>query len=146
MFYLIAFLCGILINVQLILNAQLGKKIGLINSTFISFAIGLMLLLGKLFFTDTVFEFDKIGTVPIIFFTGGFLAIFINVASNYLVPKLPLIYSTIFTFLGQMISGMIIDYFTGFTFSLTKISGYVLVVIGIFSIVYINYKEKIGNS
>ena len=45
-----------------------------------------------------------------------------------------------------MISGMIIDYFTGFTFSLTKISGYVLVVIGIFSIVYINYKEKIGNS
>lgn len=141
MFYIIAFFCGILINIQLLLNAELGKKVGLIQSTFINFGSALFILILGTFTLKTSLDFGHLKNVPLIFFTGGFLAIIINLASNYLIPKLPLIYSTIFTFLGQMVTSLFIDYLTGFRFSLTKLSGYGLVILGIFYIVYMDYKE-----
>lgn len=141
MYYFLAFLSGIIITVQLITNARLSKTVGMIKATYINFLVAVIILGIQVTFIKNLINFDKLPFVPAIYYLGGFLAIIITIASNFLIPKLPLIYSTIFTFLGQMITSLIIDYFIGFRFSLTKISGFVLVVIGIFSIIYIDYKS-----
>lgn len=142
MYYFLAFFSGLVITIQLITNAELTKRVGMIKATFINFLVAITILAVQVIFIKNLVNFDKINLVPNIYYLGGFLAITVTIGSNFLIPKLPLIYSTIFAFLGQMITSLAIDYFTGFKFSITKISGFLIVIIGIFSIIYIDYKEK----
>jgi len=85
------------------------------------------------------FEFMK--NLPIFYYLGGILAILVTLASNFLIPKLPLIYSTIFVFVGQMCGGVTLDYFAGYTFGIVKILGFVCVSTGILSLIYLDYKK-----
>lgn len=143
MFYILAFTCGVLINFQLITNSELSKKIGLINATFINFLIATILLFIQKMFIDSVLDFTNFKEIPLIIFAGGFIGVIITVTSNYIIPKLPLIYSTIFTFFGQMLASIFIDYFMDYRFNTYKIIGLILITGGINLVVYFEYKEHI---
>ncbi|WP_319370858.1 DMT family transporter [uncultured Ilyobacter sp.] len=142
MFFLLAFLTGGIINIQLICNSSLAKKIGLINSTFINFFVAfIFLFIYKAVKLDTSIHFD-ISEVPLIFFSGGLLVIIITLLANFLIPKLPLLYSTIFTFLGQIITSLILDSFYGYNFQLNKLIGISFIFTGILYIISYDYLKK----
>ncbi|WP_319205362.1 DMT family transporter [uncultured Ilyobacter sp.] len=142
MFFLLAFLTGVVINIQLICNSTLAKKIGLINATFINFFLAFIFLFIYKAIKFEPFNFSNISHVPFVFFSGGLLVIIITLLANFLIPKLPLIYSTIFTFLGQIIASLILDSIYGFQFPLGKLVGISFIFTGILYLIAYDYMEK----
>ncbi|WP_320046353.1 DMT family transporter [uncultured Ilyobacter sp.] len=142
MFFLLAFLTGIVINIQLICNSSLAKKIGLINATFINFFLAFVFIFIYKAVNFDLYNFSNISDIPFIFFSGGLLVIIITLLANFLIPKLPLIYSTIFTFLGQIITSLILDSIYGYQFPLSKLMGISFIFTGILYIIAYDYLEK----
>ena len=142
MFFLLAFLTGVIINIQLICNSSLAKKIGLINATFINFSIAfIFLFMYKAVRLDLSHHYE-ISEVPLVFFSGGILVIIITLLANFLIPKLPLLYSTIFTFLGQITASLILDSVYGYHFPMNKLIGISFIFTGILYIIMYDYLEK----
>jgi len=142
MFYLLAFISGIIITIQLTINSELTKKIGMIKATFSNFLLAVCILLVLSFFMKNSLNFDSMKNVPLFYYLGGALAISVTLASNFLIPKLPLIYNTIFVFVGQMCGGLTLDYLGGYTFGIVKILGFICVTTGILSLIYMDYKKE----
>jgi|GEM_PF-1519127 len=142
MFFLVAFLTGVVINIQLVCNSSLSKKIGLINATFINFFVAFVVLFIYRAYKFDFYNFSNISDIPFVFFSGGLLVIIITLLANFLIPKLPLIYSTIFTFLGQIIASLILDSIYGYYFPISKLVGISFIFTGILYIIAYDYVEK----
>lgn len=143
MYYLLALLSGIVITMQLTINSELSKKIGLINATFINFLIAFIILFLPFIFQNNIESYATFTKLPFHLYLGGALAITVTLASNYLIPKIPLIYSTIFVFLGQMAASLLVDYMSGYNFSFNKIIGISLISFGILSLICFDFKKTI---
>lgn len=141
MYYSLALLSGIIITLQLTINSELSKKIGLINSTFANFFTAFILLVFPFILQKNINSHILYSQLPLYLYLGGSIAITVTLASNYLIPKIPLIYSTIFVFLGQMSASLLVDYISGYTFSFSKIIGISFISIGIISLICFDYKK-----
>lgn len=130
---LLAFLAGASIVVARIINANLARKIGLFQGTIINYITGLslasifFLILGdKTHFGDDIFR-----GIPFWAYLGGLVGIMVVMLSSYLTHKVSSFYMTLFVFIGQLVFGMIIDYFGHIDVSLGKIVGGTLVLTGL---------------
>ncbi len=135
MYFLVAFLAGISVVIARMLNAVLSSKIGVFEATFYNFLSGL--IFSVLIFTG-IFAVGKSTLVgvsftgfPLYFYIGGLLGLAITALSNIFIPKVSAFYFTLFMFTGQLVSGMILDYLLYQDFSLGKLIGCILVVIGL---------------
>ncbi len=135
MYLLVAFLGGISVVISRILNAVLAKKIGVFEATFFNFFTGLVLsiliftamfLIGKSPVEGVTFT-----GFPFYFYLGGLFGLALTALSNIFIPKVSAFYFTLFMFTGQLISGMILDYIMYADFSIGKLIGCVLVVLGL---------------
>lgn len=144
MFYLLAFIAGALINFQLICNSSLAEKIGVINSAFINFLIAFISLSLYMVTRQEIYTSMNFSNIPPIFYAGGVLAIVITLLSNFLIPKLPLVQSTVLTFFGQLFTGVVIDRLFGYDFPMKKLIGISLIFTGIMYIIVYDYLEKKG--
>ena len=80
-------------------------------------------------------------------YLGGLVGVGVVVLSTYLTPKISTFYLTIFIFLGQLFTGVIIDYFILDEFSIGKIFGGILVLIGVvYNLVLDNKKVAMETS
>ncbi len=134
-YLLVAFLGGISVVISRVMNATLSKKIGVFEATFYNFLTGLLLsiliftgmfLLGK----STLVGVEFTG-FPLYFYLGGLFGLAITALSNIFIPKVSAFYFTLFMFTGQLISGMMLDYFLYADFSIRKLVGCILVVTGL---------------
>ncbi|MBM7621528.1 transporter family-2 protein [Bacillus tianshenii] len=109
-FVLIAFLGGILGGIQAPVNSQLGKKIGSLEASFVSFFIGtLFLLLLTTFFGKG--NLMQLPHVPKWQLVGGFLGACFVTFVIMAVPKIGVALTIISLIIGQMIVSMVIDHF-----------------------------------
>lgn len=134
MFYvIIALLAGVSVVISRMVNYKLAEKIGLLQSTFFNYVVGLVfsiviLLLSKELFTSTIPHLTPIQTFV---YLGGVLGVIVVMLSSYMTPRISSFYLTLFIFIGQLFTGGIIDYFTLGQFSLGKIIGGILVLAGL---------------
>lgn len=131
-YIILAFLCGGLTIISMIINANLGKKVGVFQGGFINYSVGLsvtLILILLLKFTGN-FEVSYFNGIPFYAFLGGFIGVMVVVASNTVIPKIPAVYSTILIFIGQIFTGIIIDYFRAGSISFGKILGGVIIIGG----------------
>lgn len=146
MFYMLpAVFGGILIVISRIINSNLATKIGVLQGTFFNFISGLLLsfiffIINKETIPHSNLDFN---TVPLWAYFGGFVGLLIVVLSNYMTPKVPVFYLTLFMFVGQLFTGIIIDYFTSNKFSFGKIVGGLLVLIGLIYNLFLDKKEQL---
>lgn len=137
---LLAMLGGVLTTLSMIVSSALGKKIGLIQSTIIHYIGG---LIGGVFILSTsapsIIELSK---MPLYIFLGGIMGVIVVYISNIVIPKIPVVYSTLLMFSGQMICAIIIDTIIIGEFSLKKLLGAIIVVLGIFYNSKIDEKEN----
>ena len=118
---LLAVLGGILTTLSMVVSSTLGKKIGLIQSTIIHYIGGLIggvfILIGlgsKI--APSITEMSK---MPFYIFLGGLIGIIVVYTSNIVIPKIPVVYSTLLMFSGQMLCAIIISIHTAIIISTT---------------------------
>lgn len=130
-YIVLAFITGILVLLSMIVNSSLAEKAGVFQGTFINFLVGavcavflVLIVEGKI---ESINNFTK---YPAWYYLGGFIGVMVVAISNIIIPKIPTIYSTLLIFIGQLFTGIILDYFTGVEVSKGKIIGGILILLG----------------
>ncbi|MBU5485270.1 DMT family transporter [Clostridium sp. MSJ-11] len=142
---MIAFITGALVILSMVINSSLGKKIGVLQGTFINYIVGLIgiavVLLIKYGGIDI--PFGDLQKVPLWAYLGGAIGVIVVATSNIIIPKIPTIYSTLLIFIGQLGTGIVIDYLTMNVVSKGKIIGSILILLGLVYNFYIDKKELV---
>ena len=134
MFYIfIAALSGVSTVISRIINANLSTKIGMYQSTFYNFLTGLLFSILTLLFSKESFSdcLPILTAIPITAYLGGLVGVASISMSNLIAPKISAFYMAILVFVGQLFVGIVIDYFTLGEFSIAKVIGGLIVVIGL---------------
>lgn len=143
-FVLIAIFGGAAIVFSRIFNAQLAAAVGLVEGSFYNYLTGLIgsLMLG--FFTGEIWQAAQtvgLNEVPLWAYTGGLIGLIVVLMSSALTPKMSNLYLTLFIFLGQIGSGLIIDFFLEGVLSPGKLLGGLLVLSGLSYNLYLDQKS-----
>lgn len=145
LYIILAVLCGSITIVAMIINSHLAKKIGVLQGTLINYIVGLLstivlIIIVKNYVDLSVASFSMI---PLWAFLGGLLGVIVVSASNIIIPKIPTIYTTLLIFIGQLFTGILIDYFIVGFVSKGKIIGGLLILLGLIYNSSIDKKELI---
>lgn len=133
---MIAVICATLSGITIVLsrsiNGVLSQRLGPYQSTFFNYFTGfitsliLLLLVGFPYLhVINIASLDN----PIIFI-GGAIGVFNILILNIIVLKVSPIQLTLITFIAQLISGMILDFCFYQMFSIQKIIGCLIVILG----------------
>ena len=133
MYITLAILAGVSIVLSRIVNYVLADKIGLFQGTFFNYLTGfigsfiLLLISGE---TTKLFSINSYqGSWWA--YTGGIVGVGVIALSSFLSSKISALYLTLLLFVGQLFGGMILDYIVSNDFSIQKVIGGILVVIGL---------------
>lgn len=142
-YIIIAILSGVSIVLSRIINANLAERIGLFQSTFYNFLTGLMFSTIIFLFINENYDLSSLSnfTIPFYAYFGGLIGVFSITLSNYTAPKISAFYMTLLIFIGQIVTGIIIDYFLLNELSVGKIVGSLFVTIGLSYNLYIDRKS-----
>ena len=109
-FPLLALIGGVAISTQASINGGLGRKIGTIEASFVSFAIGtLALLFITIFFGKG--NLLSIGSVPKWQLTGGLLGAFYVAVMVVAVPKVGVTTTVTSVIVGQILMSAVVDHY-----------------------------------
>ncbi|MDQ0859312.1 DMT family transporter [Bacillus sp. V2I10] len=147
-YLIISILAGVSIVIARIINSNLADKIGLLEGTLINFVTGLILSLVFLLFSSEAVSFSALdlSEVPSWAYLGGAAGVIVIFLSSYLTPKVSAFYLTLFIFIGQLFTGIVIDYFALGELSQGKILGGLLVLFGLVFNLRIDRKEEMGSA
>ena len=146
MTYIFPLMVGCSIVLAMVQNGRLADYIGLKNCTLVNFLTGvtgaaILFIITKESFIS-IHEFNHI---PIFGLLGGFFGLFVVTLSTIVVAKIPVITSTMLMYIGQLVMGILIDYYRGTPLSIGKIIGCVLIVIGVYFNSYIDKKQALSD-
>ncbi len=133
-YILLSALAGVLTMTQMILNSTFATYKGPIRAAQQNFIGGLVagLLLYLLLQTDATIEAVlKTPTLPpLLLASGGLLAVFVVVATSYVVVKIPAVYSALLLSAFQVLMSLAIDTFFFDAFALPLLLGSLLMLVG----------------
>jgi bacterial/archaeal transporter family-2 protein len=131
-YIILAIIGGCLTILSMIVNSRLAGKIGVLQSTFINYVVGLLIALILAVITGSlnIVKINNFTNIPLWAFLGGFIGVMVVASSNIIIPKIPIIYSTVLIFIGQIFTGIIIDYVMKGSISKGKIIGGLLIIAG----------------
>src|ERR1035437_3192244 len=135
MMYFFAIAAGGLVVFSMVMNSQLSRSVGVFQGVFINFAVGLLTSL-LVYFLCSYFGTEVLNKniilPPWYAFFGAFLAIAVVASCNIVIPKIPVVYSAVLIFLGQIITGLILDTLISGYSDIYKVIGAVLITAGLF--------------
>ncbi len=130
MYILLTILSGFTILLSIIMLGKINQKVGLLRTTFVSFSVGTLGSILLLLFTND-FNLATLKDVPFYLYFGFIIVISITMLNGTLINKIPATYATVLVFIGQLITGIIIDYFRFNTFSIGDLLGGILIILGL---------------
>lgn len=115
------------------INSLLADKLGLLEGTFYNYITGLFLSGIFLLLSKDIANLStgSFGNLPLWAYLGGAVGVAVVALSNLVTPKISAFYLTLIMFVGQLFTGMLLDYFTSGTASIGKLIGGLLVVAGL---------------
>ena len=134
-------LSGVTIVLSRSVNGLLSKKMGAYQGTFYNYFTGfmtsliLMLVLMIVGVQHINISLDK---TNLMMYLGGIIGVF-NILI-LIVPRISPVILTLLSFIGQLVSGMMIDAFVYNMFSISKILGCLIVIAGL--VIYQLSEEK----
>lgn len=132
-YIVIAILSGFTIVTSRSINYVLADKIGMYQSTFFNYVLGLigsillLLISGETMNLFTSQSYDATWFT----YTGGLIGVFVVTLSSFLSAKVSSFYLTLLLFIGQLFTGILIDYIANGHTSIYQIIGGILVIIGL---------------
>ncbi|WP_270438117.1 DMT family transporter [Faecalibacillus intestinalis] len=136
-------LSGVTIVLSRSVNGMLSKKMGAYQGTFYNYFTGfmtsliLMLVLMIVGVQHINISLDK---TNLMMYLGGIIGVFNILILNIIVPRISPVILTLLSFIGQLVSGMVIDAFVYNMFSISKILGCLIVIVGL--VIYQLSEEK----
>ncbi|PKM49609.1 MAG: hypothetical protein CVV02_15340 [Firmicutes bacterium HGW-Firmicutes-7] len=130
MYIPIAIFSGFTVIISIIMLGSINKKVGLMPTTLVNFGAGtigsiLILLLVK------DFNIEILKNVPIYLYFGSVVVIAITMLNGTIINNIPAVYTTMLVFIGQLVAGMLIDYFRLNQFSPGDLVGGIVVLLGL---------------
>lgn len=145
-YVLLGIFAGMLTMTQMVLNSTFSRYKGSFFSARHNFLVGLLggLLFYLLFYpNETATGFSQIGTVPVLLVIGGgALAVFVLVATNIAVSRIPAIYSALILSASQILMSLAIDAAFYDKFSANLFAGAILMLAGMGGNLYADRKRK----
>jgi len=129
----LSFFAGVIIVISRTLNAKLAECTSIRISTFYNYLIGLLVAIPVclLFGRSEAFFAGIVISPKIYIYIGGIIGVCVVLLSNITVMKIPAFYLSLFMFLGQVFSGILIDMVLSQTFSPRNLTGGIFVAIGL---------------
>lgn len=134
LYILSGMLAGTTVVTSRSINANLARKIGLNSSTFFNFIVGLTVsFLVLMVLGDGMISYSKVdfSSIPSWAYIGSVLGVGVVFLSNYMAVRISAFYLTLLIFIGQLFSGVILDYFVLNSLSTGKLLGGFLVLGGL---------------
>lgn len=126
-----AVLAGVTIVLSRSVNGYLAQKTGPYLSTFFNYFTGFIVSLVILLFVGGQFiDVSTMSRQPTMFL-GGVIGVFNILILNIVVTKISPVKLTLIAFVAQLSSGMILDYCFYGIFSLNKVIGCAIVILGL---------------
>ncbi|KAJ51035.1 transporter family-2 protein [Clostridium tetanomorphum] len=143
LYIIIAFVTGGMVILSMVINSHLAKRIGVFQGTLINYVVGLLGIIIVIFTKQKGINLTlkELYNMPSWVYLGGVIGVGVVAASNIVIPKIPTIYSTLLIFIGQIVTGIIIDYFTSNVVSTGKILGSFFILAGLLYNFYIDKQE-----
>jgi transporter family-2 protein len=113
--FALMFCGGIAVAVQPSINGRLAERIGTLESSCVSFAVGTVALLVLVVFAGRG-GLREIGTVPWWELTGGLLGAFFVTLTIMVVPRIGTASAMAATIAAQLMAGLLLDHFGMFGF------------------------------
>ena len=141
---IVSFIAGVTIVLSRTLNAKLADLTSVRVSSFYNYFVGLLvaiiafLLLGG----NEIMPIDTVSIQNWYIYLGGALGLAIVLLANILVVKVSAFYLTLFVFIGQVFSGVLIDMAITQTVSTRNILGGILVAAGLCVNLIIDRKQR----
>lgn len=138
----VAIAAGACIIIARNINSILAEKEGLMTSTFFNYATGFSLSAVFLLISSESIKqsYNLLGIVPPWAYLGGLLGVVVVAISNIVTSKISAFYMSLIIFVGQLFTGIIIDYFALGLISIGKVLGGLLVVAGLIYNLYVDRK------
>ncbi len=145
LYIILAILCGCITIISMILNSHLAKIIGVFQGTLINYVVGLVstIALINIVKNPVNISLNRYINIPLWAFLGGLIGVIVVASTNIVIPKIPTIYTTLLIFMGQLFTGILIDYFRVGFISKGKIIGGLLILLGIIYNSNVDKKELI---
>lgn len=105
---LLAIASGMALSAQAAINGQLGAKVGVIESSLLTFSMGTVITGLLIFFFEPSYDATLL-SVPKWQLAGALFGIVYMIVMVAAVPKVGVAIATVATILGQMIMSLIID-------------------------------------
>ncbi|QQK76815.1 DMT family transporter [Salicibibacter cibarius] len=135
---LIPLIGGIFVSLQGTLNGNLGKKVGTIESTYLSFFTGSILLTMIIIFLGdgNIFRITEVPAWQLLCVIFGFIFIFVMAFS---VPKIGVTATNATIVIGQLVTSMVVDHFGWFgsdviPFTIERFIGVLLMIAALYFI------------
>ncbi|MDI9520325.1 MAG: DMT family transporter [Bacillota bacterium] len=126
---IMSFLAGGTVLLSRLVNARLARKAGLSTTILINYMVGILGAVIVLFFMGLP---EKIAfTLPFYNYLGGAIGALVVIISTFVVGRIATFYITLFMFIGQVFSGVFLDYLLDGAFSVRIALGGVFVLIGL---------------
>ncbi|MCB2294183.1 DMT family transporter [Clostridium algoriphilum] len=145
LYIILAILCGSITIISMIVNSHLAKRIGVFQGTLINYIVGIFstILLMILVRNSINISLVSYNSIPVWAFLGGLLGVIVVASTNIVIPKISTIYTTLLIFMGQLFTGILIDYFRVGFVSKGKIIGGILILLGIIYNSNVDKKEMV---
>lgn len=134
MIYLVmALIAGINIIISNSINAALGKRIGLLNNALVFYIIALFTssIAFILFSSGEPLRTGQIIKIPIYVYIGTLVPIATLFLNTYTMQKFSVVNYVLITYIAEIITAVIIDYFISGVIQTPKIIGGVFMIAGI---------------
>lgn len=132
-YILISVAAGVSVVVARTINSNLANRIGTFQGTFFNYVVGLIFSGIFLMISREALGMSAVTlkSIPWWAYLGGATGVVVVGLSNYITPKISAFYLTLLLFLGQLLVGIVIDYFTLGQVSAGKLIGGLLVLGGL---------------
>lgn len=140
MYIVLGLLIGFSVVIGTILNGKLAEKIGIINDVIINYCVAVISsLILIIIIGEDIPQFEHLASLPFYYYIGGVFGLAVILSYNIIVPKVPAVYIVLISFIGQILTSSLIDYFYLDILSKGKIIGGILILVGL---LYNNYVDK----
>ncbi len=141
---LLAFISGVLVTISSILNAQAGKKVGIYRAALFNNIFGalVVLIIILLMYGNLSVNPGQLREIPLWVYGGGIVTILVVVGSNVVIPKIPIVYTTLLIFIGQFVTALILDSLSSVPVTLGKALGLVFILLGLLYNLYVDMNKR----
>jgi bacterial/archaeal transporter family-2 protein len=122
-FFFLMFCAGISVALQPSINGRLAQRIGVVESSCISFAVGTLALLTFVLLSGRIGSLRGIADARWWELTGGLLGAFFVTLTIVIVPRIGTASAMAATIAAQLMTGLLLDHFGLFGFRTVPVDG-----------------------